>query len=162
MYTDTGGGFFLYGSGAERLGLSITDVLTPFSDIGIPGPLNGGPIGFCDDVPAETSEAIRIIGGTAPVVRVVIHHRSIFDRWRQSGWRVVPKGEAYGNDLIEVPSVGLAGFDIGPVWFARRPDGNFTRWMSQWIDRQIVGAIGGNVFRTCRMALNYPTRSATF
>jgi hypothetical protein len=75
---------------------------------------------------------------------------------------VVEGGEIGGADLIEVPSLSVAGRVTGPVWFACRPDHNFTRWMSQWMDQPIVGAVGGNVFASFRILIDYPAARATF
>jgi len=75
---------------------------------------------------------------------------SIFDKWVQNhpDWIVV-KGadERMSADIIKVPKVSIGGHTVGPVWFAKRDDTNFTEYMSQWMDSPIEGAIGGSCFR---------------
>ncbi|MGH3491235.1 MAG: hypothetical protein ACRDP8_25365 [Actinopolymorphaceae bacterium] len=113
-----------------------------------------------------TAAAVDAIGGGLATIRATSFIiGSIFDRWRAAhpDWRVVEDAEeSSGAPMIEIPAVDLAGFDTGPVWFTRRRDANFTEWMSQWMDRTIVGALGGNAFRTFRIVLDYPAAQATF
>jgi hypothetical protein len=62
--------------------------------------------------------------------------------------------------MIEVPRVTVAGFTVGPVWFARRPDSNFAEWMSSMTDKPIVGAFGGSGLQYFRLVLDYPRSTA--
>lgn len=64
--------------------------------------------------------------------------------------------------MIEVPTVSVAGHSIGPVWFTRRADKNFHEFMSQWMDRKVDGAIGGNALRYFRITIDYPNAVALF
>ena len=64
--------------------------------------------------------------------------------------------------MIEVPYFSVAGFRIGPVWFTERPNANFHEYMSQWMDRRVDGALGGNVFRFFRVTVDYPAAVARF
>lgn len=93
--------------------------------------------------------------------------RSKFQQWRarNPGWRVVMEGEAVtGNafPMIEVPEVQIGDIRVGPVWFSVRPDDTFLNWMSQMMDRQIVGAVGGSMFQYLRMIIDYPEAKAYF
>jgi hypothetical protein len=63
---------------------------------------------------------------------------------------------------IRVPSVDVAGFAIGPVWFTERRDRNFSEMMSSMTDRPVVGALGGNALAHMRMTLDYPRAAAYF
>ena len=75
---------------------------------------------------------------------------SIFDDWAAAhpDWRILKKGDArLDEDLIEVPSIQIGQHKVGPVWFARRKDSNFTEYMSKWMDQQIQGALGGSAFQ---------------
>jgi hypothetical protein len=67
-----------------------------------------------------------------------------------------------GMAMIEVPEIQIAGFRVGPVWFTERPDPNFHQFMSQWMDRQVDGALGGNAFRFFRVTVDYPAAVAHF
>jgi hypothetical protein len=89
---------------------------------------------------------------------------SIFDRWRKAHpqWRVVEKADANmnGEPMILVDSVGVGSCTVGPVWFTRRPDRNFTEHMSQWMDAKIMGALGGSALSAFRVSLSYPKEIA--
>lgn len=92
--------------------------------------------------------------------------RSIFERWRQRhpDWRVIERADelAGGEPLIEVPTIEVAGFTVGPVWFTRRADANFQKWLSQWMDKQVEGALGGSALRYFRVIVDYPNAVAVF
>ncbi|HEX4966137.1 MAG TPA: hypothetical protein VF173_35340 [Thermoanaerobaculia bacterium] len=83
-----------------------------------------------------------------------------FDRWRQKhpGWRVIENADlgVKGEPMIEVPAVTVAGYTVGPVWFTRRPDPNFHQLMSQFMDRQVEGALGGSALKFFRVTVDYP------
>lgn len=94
---------------------------------------------------------------------------SQLERWHTAhpGWRVVEKGDdlfgpAKASRLIEVPSLVIADWTVGPVWFTERPDASFHRFMAQMMDKPPEGALGGNVFRHFRMTLDYPESTAWF
>ena len=90
---------------------------------------------------------------------------STFDDWtrRHPDWRVLPGADEFLKEsMIEVPSVKVAGFDVGPVWFTRRPDKNFHEFMSQFMDRTVEGALGGNALRGLRVTVDYPNAVAYF
>lgn len=92
--------------------------------------------------------------------------KSLVDEWhaKHPDWRVVEHGEVAlqkeGNAMIEVPQVTVAGFTVGPVWFARRSDFNFAQWMSSMTDKPIVGAFGGSGLQYFRLVLDYPRSTA--
>lgn len=51
--------------------------------------------------------------------------------------------------MIQVPSVEIAGFETGSVWFTAKPNSNFNEYMSQWTDVKVEGVLGGlylNIF----------------
>lgn len=87
---------------------------------------------------------------------------NIMNRWHAAhpDWPVV----AAADDLlpgkpparaIRVPSVEIAGWSVGPVWFTERPDANFEEGMSQYMDRTVHGAVGANVLDAFVMTLDY-------
>lgn len=93
----------------------------------------------------------------------------VFDRWHRAhpAWRVVQAGDdLFGPRspmrLIEVPRVEIAGWSVGPVWFTERPNAAFDDMMSPLMDRQIDGAVGGNVFRHFVLSIDYPRETAYF
>ncbi|MEO0472667.1 MAG: hypothetical protein AAF206_23830 [Bacteroidota bacterium] len=90
---------------------------------------------------------------------------SLFRQWQNAhpDWRVLAGGDGFfDQDMIEVPGIQIGGHQIGPVWFARRDDQNFTEYMSQWMDQPIVGALGGSAFRYLDILLDYRTELAYF
>jgi len=84
-----------------------------------------------------------------------------FKHWqsRHPDWRVVEQAEAVTGTafpMIEVPVVDFGGVRVGPVWFSQRPDPIFHQWMSQMMDRQIDGAIGGSALKYLEIVIDYP------
>lgn len=90
---------------------------------------------------------------------------SVFDEWREKNpnWLVIDGGEAgIGHSLIQVPTITIAGQDVGPVWFTRREDYNFHGYMSAMMDKKIDGAIGGSGFQYFEIVVDYIGESAYF
>lgn len=104
-------------------------------------------------------------GGTATRATSFIT-TEVMDRWlgRNPEWSVVEDADerVQGMRLIEVPTVQVAGMDVGPVRFTERPDANFHEFMSRFTDRRVDGALGGNVLRFFRVILDYPAAAARF
>jgi hypothetical protein len=114
-----------------------------------------------------TAEALGLLGGGVANARATSFITTeILNRWRTRNpdWRVVPDADekVEGMTMIEVPEVSIAGLKVGPVWFVERPDANFHEFMSQWMDRRVDGALGGNVFRFFRVTVDYPAAVAHF
>lgn len=94
---------------------------------------------------------------------------SVLNRWHRQhpDWRVVANGDDLSGNrrasrLIEVPSVAIAGWATGPVWFTERPDANFHDFMSEYTDQRVEGSAGGNIFAHFVMTIDYPARAAWF
>jgi hypothetical protein len=92
--------------------------------------------------------------------------QSVFDRWRKRHpqWEVIEGADQLGDTtfpMIKVPEVEVGGFRVGPVWFTARPDQNFIRF-SQWMDRPIVGALGGSALQYVQVTIDYPGSVAVF
>ena len=93
----------------------------------------------------------------------------VLERWHRAhpDWRVVTDGDdlfgpKHTMRLIEVPKLEIAGWTVGPVWFTERPDRNFREVMSSYMDKQVEGAVGGNVFGHFAMTIDYPHATAYF
>ncbi|MBW8778438.1 MAG: hypothetical protein JF585_04395 [Burkholderiales bacterium] len=92
--------------------------------------------------------------------------KTVFDEWhgKHPEWRVIEHAEATRrgdpNAMIEVPQVTVAGYTVGPVWFARRHDANFTGSMATMMDKPIVGAFGGSGLQYFRLVVDYPKATA--
>lgn len=87
------------------------------------------------------------------------------EQWHRTHpeWRVMEKAET-GTDarMIEVPSMKIAGIEIGPVWFTERSDDDFHTFMSRMMDKTVEGAIGGNALYHFVMTVDYPNAVAYF
>lgn len=108
---------------------------------------------------ATTAASRRALRTDGPTHATSFIADSIFGRWRRThpDWQVVDSADARGGAaMILVPSVRLAGVDLGPAWFTRRADANFGDFMSRWTDRPVVGALGGSAFAHAEFTLDYP------
>ncbi len=89
--------------------------------------------------------------------------RSVFQAWRRRhpDWRVIESADRMAGDpMIEVPAVEIGEHSVGPVWFTARDDPNFHEFMSQWMDKQVDGALGGSALRYLRFTMDYPAAQA--
>lgn len=114
-----------------------------------------------------TPSAHRTLADALPAARATSFVTSeVLEGWhrRHPDWRVIPDADANVPDMrvIEVPEVTIAGHTVGPVWFTERPDANFHEYMSQWMDRRVDGAVGGNVLGHFRVTVDYPAATAWF
>ena len=110
--------------------------------------------------------ALAAINDKHPAVRATSFITAcIFESWvkKHPKWRVVEKAEkGSGQAMIEVPQISVAGYLVGPVWFTRRPDKNFHEYMSQFMDKTVEGALGGDALRYFRITIDYPQSVAVF
>lgn len=93
----------------------------------------------------------------------------VLERWHRQHphWPVVNAGDdLFGADqatrMIEVPTLKIAGWVVGPVWFTERADHNFHDGMSSYTDKQVEGAAGANIFSHFVMTIDYPHGAAWF
>jgi hypothetical protein len=112
-------------------------------------------------------EALAKLGDKGPAERGTSFIAAVhFDGWRKKhpDWRVIENADlgVKGEPMIEVPALTVAGYTVGPVWFTRRPDKNFHQFMSQFMDRQVEGALGGSALRFFRVTVDYPKAVAVF
>ncbi|MEO6690072.1 MAG: hypothetical protein ABIS07_06690 [Dokdonella sp.] len=94
---------------------------------------------------------------------------SMLEAWHRAhpDWVVVADGDdlfapRIRARLIRVPQMQIAGWNVGPVWFTERADGNFHQMMSSMTDKRIEGALGGNALSHFAMTLDYPGAVAWF
>lgn len=93
---------------------------------------------------------------------------SVVDRWHKAhpDWRVVENGDdlrpARPTRIIEVPSVEVAGWKVGPVWFTEQPDRAYHEYMASMMDKKVEGALGANVYQHFVMTIDYPGAKAYF
>lgn len=118
--------------------------------------------------PTDSAKAILKCSGSSMGTSFIID--SIVSKWKASHpqWRVIQHGDARFESqgtfsrLIEVPEVVIGGHRVGPVWFASRPDKNFLQYMSSMMDKTIVGAVGGSLFKYFRITIDYEHAVARF
>ena len=127
------------------------------------------------DVLLDTGATFHVTDDSAPAFEVSAGAqvgggfimKSIFDDWHAThpDWRVIAQGDALQGKsfpMIEVPRVSVAGYTVGPVWFAQRPDRNFAEMMSSFTDKPVVGAFGGSGLQYFHVVLDYPRARAWF
>lgn len=119
-----------------------------------------GATAYVDD---NTAQKLGFPGADA--VGTSFISESIFKKWREKHpeWRIINNADLTMNaSMIEVPEITIAGHTVGPVWFTVRPDKNFSEFMSKWMDKQVVGAIGGSAFKYFNIIVDYPNQRADF
>lgn len=127
------------------------------------------------DVLLDTGATLSLTDDSAPVFKLApgtqvggsFVTKTIFDGWhaKHPDWRVIERGDGLRGKafpMIEVPRVSVAGFTVGTVWFAQRPDKNFTEMMSSMMDGTVVGALGGSGLQYFHVVLDYPKATAWF
>jgi hypothetical protein len=131
--------------------------------------INGETHAFLFDTGATvrlSDSALAEIGGESAERGTCFITTGLFEQWRTShrDWKVVANADlnAAGEPMIEVPSVVIAGLEVGPVWFTRRADRNFHEYMSSMMDRRVEGALGGSLFEYFRITVDYPNAIAIF
>jgi hypothetical protein len=110
-------------------------------------------------------EAIAIVGAGPAERASSFAAARLWDGWRKKHpeWRVISGGEANQKaDLIGVPNVTIAGYDVGTLWFARRANGVYDGMMKQLMDKPILASVGGAAFRQFKLTLDYVNQRATF
>ncbi|MBL0937679.1 MAG: hypothetical protein IBJ03_02230 [Gemmatimonadaceae bacterium] len=128
----------------------------------------GDTIGMLLDTGATselTPEAVEVMGDGPAMRASAFVSTRLWNRWRldHPTWRVIESGEVRTRAaLIEVPSLSIAGYEVGPVWFAKRPDSVYDRMMNPQMDRAVDASLGGAALRTFRMTMDYPNQRVTF
>ena len=135
----------------------------------IPIEIDGETIDFVLDTGATnilSEEVLKQINDGGPAERAASFlARSVFEKWHKKHpeWRALENIKTLtGNAMIEVPSITIAGFKVGPVWFTVQPDAAFHSYMAQWMDKPTEGAIGGSALHYLRMSVDWPNAIAVF
>jgi hypothetical protein len=117
----------------------------------------GASILLSKNTQAELQSSSKSIGGSFIA-------KSIFDNWRikHPDWRFIEKAEITGADMIQVPQVTIGTSTVGPAWFAKRPDENWSKWMIGSMDKVVKGAVGGSVFQYYVVTIDYNSELARF
>jgi hypothetical protein len=110
-------------------------------------------------------EAIGIVGAGPAERASAFAAARLWDGWHKKHpeWRVITGGEANMHaDLIGVPNVSMAGYDVGTIWFAKRPDRVYDGMMKALMDKPILASVGGLAFRQFTLTLDYVNQRVTF
>lgn len=110
-----------------------------------------------------TPEAVKALGGGPARRGGAFITRRVFERWQKAHptWRVIQHADGKAP-IIEVPRVKVAGYTVGPVWFAMRANKNFDEMMSSMMDAHVEGAFGGGGMKTFRVTVDYAQGVAVF
>ena len=118
----------------------------------------GASMYVSEDVLAALSD------GRAAVRESSFIRQSLIDRWRSRhpDWRYFEKGaNGRAADLIEVPTMKIAGHTIGPVWFLS--GGRDQQWEGFFSDKKTDGALGGSALKYfTRVTVDYNRGIAVF
>lgn len=141
-----------------------------FARIGIR--VDGQPLDMLLDTGATgfpTPAGVKAQGGNATMRATSFIVTSQLENWhaRHPAWRVIERADRLpmkGKFMraIEVPSVEIAGWNVGAVWFTERPDSNFHDEMSSEMDKRVEGAVGGDLFGHFVLTADYPHAMAWF
>lgn len=88
---------------------------------------------------------------------------STFEKWRSTypEWSIIEDGNLSfdkKSDIIIVPEIQIGEKTVGPVEFVKRADSNFKVMSNIFMDKEIVGALGGNALsRLDNFIVNYKT-----
>jgi len=106
-----------------------------------------------------TDSARREAGGKLPARGAASFiAQSVFDEWRKAhpDWKGVNSADSETElPMIRVPKVGIAGIEVGPVWFVARPTENYHEFTSQWTDKRVDGSLGGNALESFKLTMDF-------
>jgi predicted alpha/beta superfamily hydrolase len=112
-----------------------------------------------------TEAARSMLHDDQPVERAwSLVRAATFKKWRAAhpDWRVIEHANQINDaDMIEVPRIRVAGFDVGPVWFGTIPDRPASAPPAPR-RTHIDGTIGGSALKYFSITVDYPGRTARF
>ena len=110
-----------------------------------------------------TDAALARVHDGAPAERAISHVRaSALNAWhaRHPEWLMLPHGDTVTQaDIIRVPSVRVAGFDVGPVWFDALPD---PTGPAQAPRNRVDGTAGGSLLKFFSATVDYQGGRVSF
>jgi hypothetical protein len=111
--------------------------------------IDGRVVPMLLDTGAETllsEHALEALADGGPALRATsMIEATIFDdlHAQHPDWRYVQDAQVTTKAaMLLVPGVEIAGFRTGPVWFTRRSDSAYQKFMSPMMDEPVVGSIG--------------------
>jgi hypothetical protein len=119
-----------------------------------------------------TPDALARVGDRGPAERgTSLIWKQTFEKWRAQhpDWRVIDSADVLTKQaMIEVPTVSIGGYDVGPVWFmafvngGNRPPTPTYPPNTPTNRKAIMGTIGGSALRNFSIVLDYPRATAEF
>src|SRR5262249_38741410 len=83
-------------------------------------------------------------------------------RAKHPEWRVIERADqGNGSEMIEVPAIRIAGFDVGPVWFGTIPD-RPANAPPVPLRTRLDGTLGGDALRFFSVTVDYPAQVMVF
>lgn len=86
-----------------------------------------------------SAEAVKLLKMNDSVTASSFTAESLAKKWKKArpALRWIRGGDQFGAmDLIEVPEVKIAGFKVGPVWFATRRDRIYRKYSAKFINKK--------------------------
>ena len=112
-----------------------------------------------------TDSAMTVMRDGRPAERSwSLVRNATYRSWRAKHpeWRVIERAnQVNGGDMIEVPSMRIAGFDVGPVWFGTIPDRPANARPAP-LRIRIDGTLGGDALRFFSVTVDYPAQAMVF
>lgn len=140
---------------------------TNFARIGVG--VDGQVIPMLLDTGAETMlmpNALKALADGGPALRSTsMLAASQFDRLHRTHptWPYIDHAQLATNaPMLLIPYVELGGIRTKPVWFTRRSEDAYAKFMSPMMDAPVLGSIGGNAFHGIVMTIDYPRAQAYF
>ena len=135
----------------------------------IPIEIDGETIDFVLDTGATnvlSEDVLKQLGDGRPAERASSFLvRSVFERWHKQhpDWHTLENVKTLtGSAMLEVPSITIGGFKVGPVWFTVQSDVGFQSVLGSLMDKPIQGALGGSALHYLRMTVDWPNGIAIF
>ncbi|MEO6136095.1 MAG: hypothetical protein ABIP35_13145 [Ginsengibacter sp.] len=82
--------------------------------------------------------------------------KSVYNKWvsNHPTWKVYKNADNFTN-IIEVPSVTIGSYSVGPVLFSVRPDEAWSKNMITSMDKVVKGAVGGSALKYFKVKIDY-------
>lgn len=128
--------------------------------------VNGEPIDVLFDCGATfilSDSGKKVFNTTAKTMGGSFIAASIFDKWHKEHpeWKYYAKADG-GKDIIEMPTVKIGIYEVGPVLFSKRPDEVWSKGMIASMDKVVKGAIGGSALKYFKVTIDYNSELIKF
>ena len=82
--------------------------------------------------------------------------RSVYNKWISNHplWKIYKNADMNTN-IIEVPTITIGEYTVGPVLFSVRPDEAWSKNMISSMDKVVKGALGGSALKYFKVKIDY-------